>query len=356
MKPDLVALQLTQKATITGSETDVKSIQDTEIEAELFIKNKWFLIWIRALRIYQWPKNLLMFVPLLTSFSFSDSRKIVISLYGFLAFGLVASATYLLNDLIDLDSDRHHPRKRFRPLASGAIGVLPAIATMLIMLCFGLVLAFNISQSFGTAVVAYVAITIAYSLVLKRKIMIDVLCLAGLYTWRIIAGAIALNLDTSNWLLAFSMFLFLSLALMKRCAELISLAELSQTTAKGRGYQVSDTAILSAFGAASGYLAVLVIVFYIDTPTTTINYSHPQVLWLLSPLLFYWISRLWIKTTRGEMHDDPIVYAARDMCSWLVLITFCAITLFAWRMPKFNLWNHSPEKIVTVHYALPFIR
>ncbi|MFT5644684.1 MAG: 4-hydroxybenzoate polyprenyltransferase [Janthinobacterium sp.] len=281
----------------------------------------------------------------MTSFEFSDSEKIAASFHGFLSMGMVASATYLFNDLIDLDSDRNHPRKRFRPLASGAIGIVQAIATMLVMLSAGLALAVSISPLFVAAVVAYLVLTIAYSLFLKRKIMIDVLCLAGLYTWRIIAGAIALNLDTSNWLLAFSMFLFLSLALMKRCAELISLAQSSQTGAKGRGYLVSDTAILSAFGATSGYLAVLVIVFYIDTPTTAINYNHPRALWLLSPLLVYWISRLWIKTTRGEMHDDPIVYAARDFCSWIVLIIFCAITLFAWHMPKFDSWNHPLEKI-----------
>lgn len=353
MKPDSVALKPNQQSTIVKLETNVKSAENIEFKPLLFFGSKMFLVWIRALRIYQWPKNLLIFVPLLTSFSFSDPSKIAVSLYGFLSLGMVASATYLLNDLIDLDSDRHHPRKRFRPLASGAIGILPAIAVLLIMLFLGLALAINISLSFGATIVAYLMVTIAYSLVLKRKIMIDVLCLAGLYTWRIIAGAIALNLDTSNWLLAFSMFLFLSLALMKRCAELISLAELSQTVSKGRGYKVSDTAILSAFGAASGYLAVLVIVFYIDTPATAINYMHPRVLWLLSPLLFYWISRLWIKTTRGEMHDDPIVYAARDMCSWMVLITFCVITLFAWRMPEFKLRNHNSEKIVTTQHVFP---
>jgi 4-hydroxybenzoate polyprenyltransferase len=200
MKPDVITWQANQQTTITGPKSDVIQVKKTKFESALGIGINWFLVWIRALRIYQWPKNLLVFVPLMTSFEFSDSEKIAASFHGFLSMGMVASATYLFNDLIDLDSDRNHPRKRFRPLASGAIGIVQAIATMLVMLSAGLALAVSISPLFVAAVVAYLVLTIAYSLFLKRKIMIDVLCLAGLYTWRIIAGAIALNLDTSNWL------------------------------------------------------------------------------------------------------------------------------------------------------------
>lgn len=335
-KADLVIWASAHYAILVTPEKGIETAarQIAEVEEVFRVPPTSIKVWLKAIRIHQWLKNLLIVLPLFTSFSFFDSTKIFAVAIAFIAFGLVASATYLVNDLVDLDSDRHHPRKRNRPLASGAINILTALAVLLVMLICGLSLAYFISSGFLIAVIIYIVTTLAYSFNLKRRMLIDVLCLAGLYTWRIIAGAIAINVDVSNWMLAFSMFIFLSLALIKRCAELISISGKSQLQLKGRDYQVNDLSILMALGAASGYLAVMVIALYVDAPSTAIQYAQPRVLWLLCPILLYWISRLWLKTTRGEMHEDPIVYSAKDRGSWIVLALFCMVTLLAWHPYK----------------------
>jgi len=330
-REDLVVWREARSAVLVNVNTRVSEEANrvAKIEASFSSQVLRPLTWLKAIRIHQWAKNILLATALFTSFRFFDFASVIKTLFAFLSFGLVASSTYLINDLLDLDSDRQHSRKRFRPLASGDIGIVPAVGVLCAMLMAGIFLAAKVSLAFLLAVAIYLAVTISYSFHLKRYMLIDVLCLAGLYTWRIIAGAIAIDIDMSNWLLAFSMFMFLSLALVKRCAELINLSTQSQIAAKGRDYRVTDSSALIAMGATSGYLAVLVLALFIDSPATAAHYTWPRMLWGICPPLLYWISRLWLKTMRGEMHDDPIVFALRDRASWLIAVVVCGITLMA---------------------------
>jgi 4-hydroxybenzoate polyprenyltransferase/phosphoserine phosphatase len=283
-------------------------------------------LWIKQTRLYQWMKNLLLGVPLLTAHAFNTTSMLAVA-QAFMAFGLVASATYLLNDLLDLDSDRRHPRKCRRPFAAGNLGIAEGCVGMLLMLIGGMAIAAHISPMFLLSLLSYLVITLSYSLYFKSYVLIDVLLLASLYTVRIIAGAIAIQVEVSSWLLAFSMFTFLSLALVKRSSELVSMEKLARSGAKGRDYQLGDNQIISSMGSAAGYLAVLVLALYVDNAAIQQQYHHPRRLWLLCPLMLYWISRLWIKTTRGEMDDDPLVYSLKDKGSWCVFGGMIAVTL-----------------------------
>ncbi|UUX96843.1 UbiA family prenyltransferase [Aquabacterium sp. J223] len=275
--------------------------------------------WARALRLHQWTKNVLVAVPLLTAFSFTDPRAVLATVLAFIAFGLVASSTYLLNDLLDLDSDREHPRKRHRPMASGAISIPAALGAMVGLMAAGLAIAAALRPAFLACILAYTALTLLYSLLLKRHTMIDVIALASLYTLRIVAGAAAIAVPLSNWLLSFSVLIFLSLALVKRCAELIVMQQASKEQAAGRSYQVADLRVLWPMGAASAVAAVVVFGLFISAPETQARFAAPDFIWLAGLGVLYWVSRLWIRTSRGEMHDDPIVFALRDGVSRLTL-------------------------------------
>ena len=297
----------------------------TTVEAVFETRRRGVGVWLRAIRLHQWLKNLLIGVPLITAFRLQDIDAWIAATLAFVAFGLVASATYLFNDLGDLDADRRHPRKRSRPLAAGDVSLLAAIVAAIGMLLAGLALAAWVSLSFLLVLAAYLVTTVAYSLHLKRLMLMDVLCLAGLYTLRIVAGAVAIGVELSNWLLAFSMFLFLSLALVKRCAELVSLQSVDRPAVPGRDYRAADLPVFLAMGVASGFMSVLVLALFIDIATTVAQYAHARWLWLLCPVMLYWVGRLWVKTTRGEMHDDPIVYSLRDRASWLCLVALAGI-------------------------------
>jgi 4-hydroxybenzoate polyprenyltransferase/phosphoserine phosphatase len=282
--------------------------------------------WLRALRIHQWAKNVLLGVPILTAHAFTFSAIAEIAA-AFTAFGLVASATYLLNDLLDLIPDRHHPRKCKRPFAAGDISLASGILGMVVVFVAGFGLAVQLPDRFLFTLLAYFGLTISYSFYFKRIVLIDVLLLASLYTIRIAAGAYAIEVSLSSWLLGFSMFIFLSLALVKRCAELIAMQRLSREIMKGRGYQVSDYAMLSTMGVAAGYISILVLALFISSPESMSKYTFPVLLWLLCPLMAYWVSRLWLKTSRGEMHDDPLIFSLKDQSSWIVFIIMVMVTL-----------------------------
>lgn len=278
----------------------------------------------RALRLHQWLKNLLIFVPLLAAHHFGQPATTLAAGLAFVAFGLCASSVYLLNDLIDLEDDRHHPSKRNRPLASGALPLRWGVALCPVLLAGGALLAFGcLPLRFGLALLAYYALTLAYSLYLKRLVMVDVVVLAALYTARIVAGAAAIGAPLSFWLLAFSMVMFLSLALIKRYGELHALQARGLTKTRGRGYQSDDLALISSLGAASGYLAVLVLALYIQDRNTALLYRHPPMIWPVCAILLYWVSRIWLIAHRGQMRDDPVLFAAKDRASWL-MIAFCA--------------------------------
>lgn len=275
--------------------------------------------WTRALRLHQWAKNLLIFVPLLTAHLAFDIDAVGHALLAFLAFGLCASSVYLLNDLLDLPSDRLHPRKRHRPFAAGRLSLLAGIALAPLLLAGAFALAALLPGRFMIALAAYYLLTLAYSFKLKRVELLDVVVLASLYTSRIVAGTFAMTLPLSFWLLAFSMFLFLSLALVKRYTELAIMRDSGLESAAGRGYRVDDLPLLGGLGGAAGYLSVLVLALYINSHESAALYGQPKLLWLLCPLLLYWISRAWLLTHRGRMHDDPLLFAIRDPISLLVL-------------------------------------
>ncbi|EKT4072087.1 UbiA family prenyltransferase [Stenotrophomonas maltophilia] len=276
--------------------------------------------WIKALRIYQWAKNLLVLVPLLTAHRFFDPTSLFEAAVAFFAFGLCASGVYLLNDLLDLTPDRQHARKRKRPFAAGDLPLLHGLLAAPLLTLAGFALALWNSPAFALVLLVYYVMTLMYSFVLKRIVMIDVVMLAALYTIRIIGGAVAIGAELSFWLLAFSMFIFLSLALVKRYTELAVMSGSGKQKVAGRGYDVSDLPLIQSLGAAAGYIGILVFALYINSPDSLELYRNPRVLWLLCPVLLYWISRVWIIAHRGGMHDDPIVFAARDRVSLIVAL------------------------------------
>ena len=306
-----------------------------------------FKAWIRAIRLHQWAKNVLIFLPVLLA-HVRTLGPMVAALMAFVSFGLAASATYIVNDLLDLEADRHHPRKRRRPFAAGDLSPIAGVATILLFFVGSLVLAlllprtlFAVSPNFPwngqggflAWLIIYVITTTAYSLRLKRMVLVDVIVLSGLYTIRIIAGSAASGVMISPWLAAFSIFFFLSLAFVKRFSELESMRVRSQSTGvtaiKGRGYRVSDLEQLRSFGTACGYASVLVFLLYIGNMEAATLYHHSKRLWLLVPVLLLWISQLWLLASRGELHEDPVVYAITDKRSLAMGAILVAIVLSA---------------------------
>jgi 4-hydroxybenzoate polyprenyltransferase/phosphoserine phosphatase len=273
--------------------------------------------YLRALRMHQWAKNVLVFLPLLAGHTY-DAESIGRTILAFLCFCMAASSAYIINDLLDLPGDRAHPRKRNRPFASGAIPVAhgPPMAALLLAAAVGGSLLLPIW--FFAVLTLYVSATLAYSLVLKRKLLIDVITLGALYTVRVLGGVAAVGVEQSPWLLMFSLFLFLCLAVVKRCSELVARREAGGVETLGRGYRVEDLNVLLGLAAAAGYGAVLVVALYISSPEVQLLYSHPQALWLICPMLLYWVSRVAVLSNRGVLHDDPVVFALTDRVSWAV--------------------------------------
>lgn len=281
---------------------------------------------LRAMRPHQWSKNTLLFVPAVAA---HDSWSFWVVLWGFFAFCMTASAVYLINDLLDLPSDRAHPRKRKRPFAAGELSAVSGLvmAGGLLLGAFGVAL-WTGSMAFLGALGLYLLATFAYSLWLKRKLLIDVLMLASLYTVRIIAGGAVAGLVLSPWLLGFSMFIFLALAAVKRQAELTDQLKTGRESS-GRAYQVDDLPVLRGLGMSSGTAAILVLALYISSPEVQPNYNHPWVLWLMCPFILYWMLRMVMETHRGNMTDDPIVFAATDRTSQVVIVLCGVIALLA---------------------------
>jgi 4-hydroxybenzoate polyprenyltransferase len=286
----------------------------------------------RALRLHQWVKNLLLFVPLMTSHKLFDRPALGRTAAGFLAFGLVASGVYLLNDLVDLEHDRRHKNKRDRPFASGHLSLAAGAAFIPVLVLAGGTLGWATSPALLAVLALYLATTTAYSFALKRVVMLDVLVLALLYTLRVFAGSVTADVVVSKWLLIFSIFLFLSLALIKRLAELQGLRERGAPGDQtGRGYRPEDLEILASLGAASGYIAVVVLALFVSSDDVTKLYAHPSYLWAACPLLLFWVSRIWLLAHRGEVHSDPIVFAIRDRVSYAVAAAMAVVLLAASR-------------------------
>jgi 4-hydroxybenzoate polyprenyltransferase len=275
--------------------------------------------WIKALRIHQWAKNLLVFLPAIMAHRVAEPAIVLHLLLAFLSLSLMASSVYLLNDLLDLEDDRQHLKKKYRPLAAGTFSIRTALCLMPIFLISSYTIALLLLPlPFSFSLIIYLLLTSLYSFILKQKIIIDIILLATLYTFRVIVGALAVNILVSSWLLAFSMFFFLSLALMKRYSELLMMHE-SLEQIPGRGYMRSDCETTMASGIASGQLSLLVFALFMNSRHMQELYGKPELLWLVLPVLFYWITRMWMIAHRGEMIEDPIVFTIKDPTSYVAL-------------------------------------
>lgn len=281
---------------------------------------------LAALRPHQWLKNLLVFLPMLAAHRL-DGETFLRTALAFLAFCLVASSVYVLNDLIDLSADRTHPRKRRRPFASGALPIVAGHWIGPLLLAAGAVIAAVLGGEFVLLLGSYYVVTLAYSLVLKRLLVIDICVLAGLYTLRIMAGAAATGINLSVWILAFSIFFFFSLAAVKRQAELVDSASRGELGASGRGYRVGDLPLISQMATSSGYVSVVIMALYVNSPQIRQLYEKPSALWGICLVLLFWISRMVMVTHRGKMNDDPVVYAAKDPVSLLCVALIVASTV-----------------------------
>lgn len=278
---------------------------------------------LRAMRVHQWAKNSLLFVPLILSHNLFDQSMFFSTLIGFLSYCLCASAVYLINDIVDIEADKQHPTKRNRPIASGQLSVQNGWVLSIVLFALAISIAFFVNNLFVLALLAYLTITSIYSFFVKRIVLMDVLLLSGLYMFRLIAGSIASGVEVSFWLLVFSIFIFLSLALVKRYSELINIDDES---VQGRAYLKSDMPLLLNLGIVSGYLSVLVIGLYINDAAVVVHYSHPNWLWLVSVSVLFWISKIWLVTFRGNMDEDPVMFAIHDRDSLLVLLS-CVVAI-----------------------------
>lgn len=279
------------------------------------LSNKLVKNTIKALRPHQWVKNLLLLVPLILSHKMS-LELISINMLAFIAFCASASAIYIVNDLFDLETDRRHSTKKNRPFASGALPIAYGILLALALISIALTIAVTINYTFVLALLAYLLLTTVYTLLLKHIALIDVLTLTSLYTIRIIAGAYAVDVTVSYWLLAYSVFIFMSLGLVKRYIELQKLAQSEEQIHEARDYTTQDLPVVLLFGVCSGFISVLVLVLYINDLHASALYNSPGWLWIVGMTILYWINRVWLLAHRGELHEDPVLFAIHDRVSY----------------------------------------
>jgi len=284
---------------------------------------------LRVLRAHQWVKNILLFIPLLAAHVLITLELTQHMLLAFLSFSLCASAVYITNDLLDLESDRQHPRKYKRPFASGKIPIWNGLVLAPILLLSSITIGVLVSQEFTVCLLIYFGLTCAYSFFLKRVALLDCMVLAILYTLRIVAGAIAAEVPLSFWLLSFSVFLFLSLAFIKRYAELYSSEKIDGEKINGRGYMTSDQSLIQQMGVSSGFAASLLLALYLNSENVARLYHKPEIIWASIPLILLWLSRMWLKAHRGLMHDDPILFAIKDKASLLIGVLFVGVFYLA---------------------------
>ena len=330
-RPDLAIWKQAAGAVVVSSSSRLAkaAAELTQLRAVIRPPKAKALAYLKALRVHQWLKNLLVWVPLAASHQLSSVQGLIQGLLAFLAFSFCASAVYVLNDLLDLEADRAHVRKRLRPFASGMIPIWQGAALIPLLLLVSIVLALQLPLAFMAILAVYFAMTLAYSVRLKRQVILDVLMLAALYTIRVIAGAAATQVLPSFWLLAMSVFLFLSLAMIKRYSELLVTLQQDKQSAAGRGYSVQDLPVLMSIGVSAGMASVMVLSLYVNAPESTTLYQHKMWLWLIPPMLLYWISRIWMKAHRGEVDDDPVVFAAQDWQSQFIGLAFVVLVWLA---------------------------
>ena len=283
---------------------------------------------LKAIRLHQWAKNVLIFVPMLLAHAFR-LPLIFQALVAFLCFSLCASATYIVNDLLDIEADRRHHKKRFRPFASGDLPVTGGVAIIACFMALAFAGALLLPRAFLVWMVVYLVTTLSYSLYLKRVVLIDVILLSGLYTLRLLAGGAATKVALSPWLAAFSIFLFLSLAMVKRFSELQNIRAQGNSLSNGRGYLLADIEQVRSFGTASAYASVVVFAFYIYGSAATGLYRHASRMWLMTPLMILWLSRVWLLASRGELDEDPVIFAVTDRMSLIIGAAIALIAILA---------------------------
>lgn len=274
--------------------------------------------YFKAMRPYQWAKNALVFLPAIAGHSIGEFSVLLAAFMTFWAFSFAASSAYIINDLLDLPGDRDHHRKRYRPFAAAQIPIPRGIAMASGLMTLATIIAALLPLEFLGILVGYLVITLAYSFYLKRQMLVDVIILGGLYTIRVLGGIVATGEELSQWLLMFSLFFFLSLAIVKRCSELVARRDAGKSGPLGRAYTINDLAMLLPLGAAAGYASAMVVMLYFSSPQITALYTHPLRMWLICPLLIYWISRMLMLANRNKMHDDPIIFAMTDKTSWFI--------------------------------------
>lgn len=310
---------------VNGSSGLLEAARRVSTVERVFQRNAGFPAWHRVLRVHQWLKNLLLFVPLLASHDLANGKAWISLALAFIAFSLCASSVYVVNDLLDLESDRLHPRKRARPFASGLVPAWAGVLLAPLLLAAGVGVAALVGGTFLPWLVFYFIATCVYSWMLKRVLLVDCLTLALLYTLRIIAGAAALTHQLSFWLLAFSVFLFLSLAFVKRYAELLAQQAAGGKEIHGRGYQTSDAPLIQIMGITAGYASVLVLALYLNSDAVLQLYATPELIWAAVPVMLFWVSWMWMQAHRGRMHDDPLVFAMQDRASLVAGALFAAV-------------------------------
>lgn len=294
-----------------------KNIDNTSI-MELIDRPKTSLLdgILKGMRPHQWSKNLLLFAAPLLGDRITDLTIITYLSIAFICFCFLASGVYLINDSLDVNSDRAHPEKKKRPIASGQLPLTYALSASFVLIFFSLLISYQLDTRFFMMLGIYFIVTNIYTFYLKKIVLVDVIVLAFLYTWRILTGAVVSHVPVSFWLLAFSMFFFLSLALAKRSAE-FNLKRVGKVLAS-RGYVNSDQSIVSTLGVTSGFSSLVILTFYLDSHQVNLYFKNPEFLWFIVILMLFWISRLWIKSSRGEFHHDPVVFALKDLTSYIV--------------------------------------
>lgn len=321
-KKDLTVWQHSQQSIVVNASAKVTTQAQQLGNVEKIFKPQRLNLktFLKTIRVHQYVKNLLLFVPFLLGFSAYDLQHFFDCVLGFLAFSALASSVYVLNDLLDLKADRLHPRKQLRGFAAGLLSIPTGFLLIIGFLTLSITLMTQLSWSFALVLIVYYVLTISYSFFLKQKILVDAIVLAGLYTLRVIAGMKIIGSGYYEWIIMFSMFIFLSLAFLKRYTELNVLLSDKRMYSSGRGYHVKNVEVVRTFGITSGYIAALIVALYLNSNKAVTTYHHPQFLWLISVVIVYWISRLWILASEGKVHDDPVVFAIKDKVSYLLVV------------------------------------
>ena len=318
--PDLPLLQGARQAMLANPHLRLNSAlksRNIPVSRKFLDRSRLPFALTKALRLHQWAKNLLVFLPFLLAHSFRAASALT-ALAAFFCFSLTASATYIFNDLLDLEQDRAHLNKRNRAFAAGDLSVTAGVATSLLLAAVALLAAAYLPRTFLVYLLLYLVTTLTYSVALKRIVLVDVVILSSLYTIRMLAGAAATRTPISPWLAAFSVFLFFSLAMVKRFSELQNLHARGVNPTNGRGYLLSDTEQLRSFGTSSAYASIVIFALYISGQNVAALYHHPNRMWLITPLMILWLSRVWLLASRGLLDEDPVVFALTDRMSLLL--------------------------------------